>query len=223
MKAKIALSILLFASLPAGAVVTLEMQMGAAFDSGSTPVSDGDLWALVVDTDNNSTFTGFGLNGTMNQASANLFFTIGQSLSLGTVIGGNTIFAMGAFNGDSGSGIPGLTVDNILVNYGTNGTAAGLNVAFYWFPGTVYTGGASETIENQVGGMNSILDESGVTGLQPMVLPTDGVFIGWGAANADGGGSLPNASFTAVNLIPEPSAALLGSLGVLVLLRRRRN
>lgn len=48
------------------------------------------------------------------------------------------------------------------------------------------------------------------------VIGTVGSFTG----NAGGQGS---GTFSTLQLIPEPSAALLGSLGVLVLLRRRRN
>ncbi len=44
-----------------------------------------------------------------------------------------------------------------------------------------------------------------------------------GIYNGDAGGGEGEYKTLKTTLIPEPSAALLGSLGVLVLLRRRRN
>jgi hypothetical protein len=227
MKLKVAL-FLAATALPLSASITLSTQFGQAFANNGTPVADGTLWALVVDTNTDNQFTGFGLNAGLykdladstNVASS--FFTIGQKLSIGGTLAGNTIFAMGGFNGTA-SGLAGLLTGVVSADYGTNGLAAGRNYAFYWFPGALYNAapGAEQVINGEVGGIHTgsndgIFDNG-------MVLPPDGALISTGAATAgDAGGSLPNSRFTAV-LIPEPSVALLGALGVFGLLRRRRS
>jgi len=205
------------AALPASASVTLQTQFGTAFNSSSVQVPAGTLWALVVDTDNNSTFAGgFGLDGSLQLAGANSTFSTGQTLTVGNLLGGDTIFAVGGFDGG------GLASDTITLDLGTLGVTAGRNYAFYWFPGSTYVSGTSGTITGtQAGGIHtsSNTPESQLTG---MVIPTEGSNVDTGAATAAVDGNIPNSRFTAVNLIPEPSTALLGAIGALGLLRRRR-
>ncbi len=214
--------------LPAGAAVSLNTQFGQAYNSdGTTTVADGTLWALVVAP--GTSFAGFDINGSLKASNtttpgiADTFFTSGQSLSLGGAVGTGTIFAMGAFNGTD-SGLAGLYTGAVAVDYGTFGTAASRNFAFYWFPGATFTGVEAnpQTIASQVGGLNNTSDD-GVFNIG-MVLPADGALLSTGAATTgDAGGSLSVSAFSAVTLIPEPSAALLGAIGALGLLRRRRN
>jgi hypothetical protein len=221
MKIKQTLFLLAALVVPASAAVTLNTQFGSAFDSLGATVPDGTLWALVVDTNNDGIFTGFNNNGSLSSTiAADTFFTAAQSISLGTVLNGNTVFALGGFNGAG----PGITADTIVINYGTNGAAAALTYAIYWFPGATYSGPGAQTIGSQVGGLNTTSNDGGLFDAG-MVLPNDGGLISTGAATVDGGGSIANSTFTAVNLtvIPEPSAALLGAIGALGLLRRRRN
>jgi hypothetical protein len=209
------------------AAVSLETQFGIAYDSSGNAVVDGTLWILVADTNNDSNFTGFGLDSSLFQANqstfgiADLFFTSGQSLELGQTLNGNTIFAMGGFNGLGDNGVLGLTADFIeQFNYPDFGTASGIAFAFYWFPGAIFTGGPVETIGNEVGGIHTSSNDSLFnTG---MFLPSDGTSVTVGAATSDLDGSIDNSRFTAVTLIPEPSTALLGALGMIALLRRRR-
>ena len=208
------------AALPALASVTIQTQFGTAFTSnGTTTVADGTKWALVVDANNDSTFAGnFNTTTSLGATGANSVFTTGQVITLGTTLGSDRVFAVGTFNAAG----PGLTDGPVGFDLGVNGVAAGLKYAFYWFPNATGAAG-SITVGNQVGGLSSSLDEAG---LGAMVIPADGANVPQGAATADGGGTIPNSRFTAVNLtaaIPEPSAALLGAIGVLGLLRRRRN
>lgn len=204
----------------ASASVTLSTQFGEATNVSGALVPDGTLWILVVDTNNDSTFAGgFGLNSSLGVGGANTTFTAGQSLSIGNVLGGDTIFAMGGFNGNAG-GTPGLTADTLLLNLGENGLAANRNFAFYWFPGATYAGGNSATIGNQVGGIHQGADAG--ASLDAMVIPADGNTVAPGAATNEYGGSVADSRFQAVQLIPEPSTALLGAIGALGLLRRRR-
>ncbi len=211
------------------ATVTFEIQVGIARDSSGAAIADGTLWALLVDTNEDNTFTGFAAGSYLsNTAAADAYFSPNQSLSLNQVIGGDTIFAMGSFTGEAANDIVGLANTVIAqLTYGVgNGTAEGRRFAFLWFPGAVYTGLASESIDSQVGGISSIVNDlSG--GVDAMVLPTDGSSLETPlgvASNDDMGGSTSSTNFYAVNLtaIPEPTSALLAMLGGLSLVFRRR-
>ena len=216
---KIKLISLLFAAavLPAAASVTIQTQFGTAFTSSSATVATGTKWALVVDANNDGLFYGgFSTASSLNSAGANLVFTTGQVISLGSTLGSDRVFALGTFNGAG----PGITDGPVNLSLGVNGVATGLKYAFYWFPGA--TGTTSITVGSQVGGLSRAVAEAG---LGAMVIPADGANVPQGAANSDASGTVPNSSFTAVNLnaVPEPSAVLLGAIGALGLLRRRRN
>jgi hypothetical protein len=212
MKSKLVTLLLIAAALPAAATITINTQFGTAFDAAGAPVADGTLWALIADTNGDNLFAGgFGINASLAQSGAAVFG--GQTLALGSVFGGDTVFKLGAFNGAG----PGVTDGPFGFTLGENSLAAGQRYAFYWFPGVIAS--ASHVVGSQVGGINNSLPADG--GLDPMVVPADGAGVFQGAANADGGGTLANSRFTAV-LIPEPSTALLGALGALGLLRRRR-
>jgi hypothetical protein len=208
------------------ATITLSMDFGTAYDSSGVPVSDNTLWALVVDHDTNNTFAGFGLNGSLYSANtstpgiADDFFTHGQTISLGSVVGGGTIFAMG------GGWSDGLVSPQLLLELGVNGVETGRNFAFYWFSGATFTGNQNEvqTIANQVGGIHNNTSNIGIDGFNTaMLMPSDGSNLSVGALNEDAGGSIANVNFYSITLIPEPSTAILASIGSLVLLRRRRN
>ncbi|MCW1922092.1 hypothetical protein OKA05_05975 [Luteolibacter arcticus] len=215
MKSKLLLAALAASLIgSAEATIVLNTQFGTAFNSGGAPVAAGTLYALVIDTDNNSTFAGgFGVNTTLGAVGANSVFTTGQQLTLGQTLGGDTIFHLGAFDG-AGEGI---TAEVLSLTLGVNGVLNGRSFAIYWFPGATL---ANRTVGTQVGGMNSNLPADG--GLDPMIMPADGATVNIGAATADGSGTQPNIRFTAVDLVPEPSAALLGLLGAVGLIRRRR-
>jgi hypothetical protein len=219
MKTKISLLIAALA-LPAAASITLNTQFGSAFDKDGVVVPDGTLWALVVDTNADTVFTGFSNDQSLSTTeAASTHFTAGQSLSIGGLLNGNTVFAFGGFNG--AGDLPGGAIDALIFNYGTNGLAAGRSYAFYWFPGATFADGElSQVIGSQVGGINTTSADIFDAG---MILPADGNAIAVGAATEAGGGSLSNERFTAVALVPEPSSALLGAIGALGLLRRRRN
>ena len=220
----LSLLFLVAAAIPAGATVTLNYQFGTCFTSTSTAVPDGTLWALIGDTNSSGTFTnGFATNASLTGTQANAVFTTGQLVTTGSVIGGDTVLAVGSFNGAG----PGTTADTLILALGVNGAAAGQNFAFYWFPGSTFTTGLN-TVGNEIGGINTLLDDI-IGGTGPMSLGADGSTLSVGAATAEAGGVTSNAGFTAVSvseftaaLIPEPSTALLGALSALGLLRRRR-
>lgn len=217
----------------ASATVTINTQFGQAQTSnttGNTFVPDGTLWALIVSADN--TFAGgFGLDSSLssvfntNEALINSTFA-GKSIALGTVFAGDTVFALGGFNGASVLSVPGSTTNGIPgLSLGTNGLATGLNFAFLYFPGVSFAAqGDTYNIGSQIGGVNRSTPDAGA-GTVGMIVPADSGLIFAGAstnAGGDLGGSVSQSQFVAVNLIPEPSAAILGALGALGLLRRRR-
>lgn len=209
--------------LPASASITLSNQFGVASDKAGAAVPDGTLWALVVDTNSDGAFPGaFGANQSLGQIGANLAFTTGQQLTLGgNLFGGDTIFALGGFNGTA-NGVTGLSISELSLNLGENGLTSGKAFAFYWFPGSTYTSTGTNLVGSQVGGINAGADANAQLGA--MTIPADSAFYTTGAASTgSAGGTLDASRFVAQPLIPEPSSALLGLVGALGLLRRRRN
>ena len=219
----------------ANATVTLNGQYGQAFQTnGTTVVPDGTLWAMVVDTNADNTIAGLGLDSSLAQLAAsgaaglqaiNTTFG-GTSFTLGSNFGLDTIFALGGFN-SAALVVPGSAATSVAgLNLGTNGLGAGLNYSFFFFPGVTFTtSGARYTVGSSVGGINKSTADAGA-GTAGMIIPANGATVFQGAstnAGGDLGGSVPNSSFAAVALVPEPSTALLGAIGALGLLRRRRN
>jgi hypothetical protein len=220
-------------SSSASATVTLNGQYGQAFNvDGTTTVPDGTLWALVVDSNADSTMAGVGLNSSLSQVFAsgqagkdliNSTFG-GKTFSIGSNFGLDTVFALGGFN-SSAVGVAGAAATAVAgLTLGTNGLAQGANYSFFFFPGVIFTTeGAQYTVGGSVGGVNLSTADAGA-GTAGMVIPADGATVFQGAnTGGDLGGSVPNSSFAAVPLVPEPSSALLGAIGALGLLRRRRN
>jgi PEP-CTERM motif len=208
----------------ANATITLNTAFGVALDSSGIAVPDGTLWALVVDGGDSSFPGGFGLNDSLTAAGAAGSFAPGQQFALGRSFGSDKVFAIGGFNGLISQSIAGSTFDALSVDPVVDtALVAGRNAAFYFFPGVNFTtSGATYTIGSQVGGLNGAGDAGSGTEAG-LVIPSDSATAGYGVGTAAIGGVIPSARFTAVNLVPEPSSALLSALGVLGLLRRRRN
>lgn len=214
-------------------VATLQSTFGILNDSSGATVSNDTLWVLIVDTNNDNSIWGTALDSSISTSTANSLLGVGQSIDLGSIINGDTIFAMGGVN--EAGGINGYDFSVLSVTLGVNGTAAGLDYAFAWFPGVTFSGttpilsGSNpHNIGSQVGMINrTVADSPGTSGMNSgMALPGDGGTITTGAVTSTvgGGGTITTpAHLTAVNLvIPEPSTMLLGALGSLLLLRRSR-
>lgn len=211
---------LLLASASANATITIQGYFGTLLTANNSAVPDGTLFALVADSDSSNSFAGIGnLNSAIPSSdAANAAFTAGQTLTVGGTLGGDTIFALGTVNSNI-SGAFGAAAPVLTLGLGQNGVAAGRNYALYWFPGATYGGGNTATIGTQVGGIHS-------TGtpdfdLNGMTIPADGATVSQGFGTTDQGG---NVAPTIVHawLVPEPSAALLGLLGAVGLVRRKR-
>jgi hypothetical protein len=216
------------------AAITISASFGQAFNTdGTTPVATGTLWALIVDGGDGTLPGGLTANTSLaglvaaNGASATTLINTtfdGVDFTLGTLFGTDTVFALGGFTGLAGA--PGTAAPVLELTIGTYGVAVGRVYGFYFFPGKIFTTqGATYTADASVGGINSSITDSGAGFDSGMVIPSDGATAAQGAltnAGGDLGGSMSDSSFAAV-AIPEPSAVLLGSLGALFLLRRRRN
>ena len=217
------------------ATITINGQFGQAFAvNGTTTMPNGTLWALIVDG-GDSVLPGMNVNSSLAQTAAsgaagvtliNTTFS-GKSFTLGTLFGTDTVFAMGKID-SLVSGAAGGAAPALNLTLGVNGLVTGRNYGFYYFPGLTFTTtSATYTVGSSVGGINSALADSGA-GTSGMVIPSDGATVTQGVSTSAGGafgGSTPDSSFKAValNAVPEPSAILLGAIGALGLLRRRRN
>lgn len=218
MKKTVLLALLLSAA-SANATITLQTFFGALHDASGAVVPEGTLWALVVDNGAAGFAGGFGANSSLAQAGAAEVFAPGQSLSIGGLLGSDTIWAMGGVSADAGAAGSAAPVFTSMA-YGTNGLAAGLNYAIYWFPGVTYSGSGSQTIGSQVGGFHSTAGNTDL-GVSGMTLPPDGNTDTQGFVTVSAGGQIDDATVRAV-IIPEASTALLGLLGAIGLIRRRR-
>jgi PEP-CTERM motif len=211
------------------ATVTFGTQFGTATDTSGNAVSDGTLWALIVDNGDNSFASTFGLDSSLKSFStidSNKINSVfgGQSLAIGSMFAGDTVFAVGGFDSQVLT-IPGTSSTTITgLDITANGLSANAKFAFFFFPGVTFTTeNATYRLGSQIGGINSNIADV-PAGTEAMVIPAEGN-TGLFGANTPGdlGGSYPATSFQAVDLVPEPSSAFLASLGVLGLLRRRRN
>lgn len=204
------------------ATITLNTAFGVALDSGGVAVPDGTLWALIVDGGDVAFPGGFGLGATMTAGGAASAFTPGQQIGLGSLFGSDKVFAIGGFNGFANQTIRGSTFGALELDQSVDTSlVAGRNAAFYYFPGVTFTTQSERyTISNQVGGLNGAGDAASGTD-EGLVIPADGVY-NYGVATEALGGAISSARFTAVDLVPEPTSALMATLGILGLLRRRR-
>jgi hypothetical protein len=202
-------------------------------DNAVTNVVTGDLVLLVVDNGDdgflNLAATGGAITaGSTSALAARTVAVANTSITAGLTFGGDLI--LGAFSAASGSVAPGFS--------GTIAGYEGKKFAIVWFEDSaanltnlagkyfgIAAGGdwtlpASDSGNYTFNGTNNTTAavywqlQSTTTSTQ---LGSNGFFSGTGAA-----GSSPVKSAT-FQVIPEPSAALLGAFGALALLRRRRN
>ncbi len=171
-----------------------------------------------------------GANGTLNKAGEGILTLSGSNTYTGvTTVSAGTLLVNGSLGGSN------VTVgENAII--GGNGTIGGSlafadGAQFLFDPDTMLTvNGASVTFVNF--GVDDLVGLDSSTGLGTYTLidglatiNTSGLHnIGVGDVYELGGGKSAYFEIGSLNLvvIPEPAAALLGSLGMLCLLRRRR-
>jgi hypothetical protein len=213
------LAYLAFLSTSGFSASSIELEVGGLRNTAGATVTSG-TWALILDANNDQLLTGnIAATATSSNAhllpanatAASLDFS-GITLTLGQLIGGARIHALGAItdatNLDFGAG------------YGLGGTISfldgeeGLAYGIYWFPGITQGGTLPTSGTFQVGGFfQSVSDE----------LAPDGTFSP--APNSIGSSAVFDSSaFNAITVtaVPEPSTFLLSAFGALALLRRSR-
>jgi hypothetical protein len=181
------------------------------------------VWGIIVDGNNNGlqsgAYLGNGINSTVLQSKlgAQILNTSAGATDDVLYLAGSVFSASGTADSSTGKARP-LSITNIAMN--ANGVGTGDAFSLVWFDldsvdigGTAITSTANSTVPNLLAGL-----KYGVLGVS-QALPTDGQTLTI-ASNYTGADPVRTANFA---LVPEPSAALLGALGALGLLRRRRN
>lgn len=199
-KTIIALALASFGVVSSQAASTINYDFGA-LKVGANPLSDGSAVYLFVST------TGAATDLLSLQTQL-----VGVNLNVGSLFGGDKLVlsvttpSIGSF-GVAGTG-NGVAADIIYANGISSGDALGL----LWI--------------NQPDGPIGNSKEFGVFTSPSITMPVDGSNVSVSFLEVDFGGTIPNGGITTNGTtipVPEPSAALLGALGALGLLRRRRN
>jgi len=212
--------------------------LGSAFkDNAGANIATGSLIMLVVDNGSNG-FLNLGSNGavtsSLNGESVKNTITAAQAgIVAGGTFGGDTIVST-AVSGASGSIASLLSAVNVA-------SYVNMNFAVVWFTAT--PAALATSVSNAYFGMIRLADwtlPASDSGAVFTLSSTDaagatsyystsasataaqvgtGFFTGTGTAANTGSTAVRSATF---QVVPEPSAALLGALGALGLLRRRR-
>jgi len=223
------LLLLSLSAVSANAAVTLggAAITNAKLSDGTTNISTGSLVLLIVDTGSNGFFnlgspTG---NTTFSSTSNPSLTSLQANLSTGSTFGGEYI--LNRISSGSGS------VSSILTNVNIS-SYLNKQFALVWFEGLTAAGSELTAAAGTKWGISRGSD---------WVFPSadSGTFT---SSSSDAGGASSfyqvnqltpaanSAAFRSVvgttgsaafTIVPEPSAALLGAIGALVLLRRRRN
>ena len=201
-------SISLFAALavtsPLFASITINSEFGQLRDSDGTVLSSTTtLYAIVYDTDNNSSLPG-GLvvnQSLTSSGSVSAFCSFaGLTLSQGLTIGGDTVVKLGTFNDQDGFIDPVLKSGDFTTSGITETT--GRNYAIYWFPGVSTAVIPMSSFE--VGGINETVAYTGIgNNFIGTVIPTDGALVTTAILDTDLGGNVSDPSrFTAIKTTP---------------------
>lgn len=207
---------------PLWAAVTISTEFGSLRDaSGAVISSTTTLYAIVYDTDNNSSMPGgLGVNESLtvgDSATAYAAFQ-GKTLSQGMTIGGDTVVKWGTFNDPDGFASALLTSADFTASGITE--TAGYKYGFYWFPGISTQ--VIPALLSEIGGINETVAYVNTGSPIGMQVPSDGATATTSILDSDLGGNVTDTSrFTAI-AVPEPTTLTLSALATLGLLRRRR-
>jgi hypothetical protein len=226
----------------ANAAVTISGTLASAFkDSAATPanIPTGSLAFLIVDDGSNgflSTATLGSITAGSKNGQTGLKLAVADAgITTSTTFGGDQIVSI-ATVGASGS------ISAILPNVNVS-SYVGKNFAVVWFTksaATITSGGIAGEYFGVIRGADWVLpasdagtftlnptDSSGVSSYYSysasataVQVGSTGFFTGTGTAAASGSTAVRTATF---QVVPETSTALLGAIGALGLLRRRRN
>jgi hypothetical protein len=217
MKIRILLSVFALASVAQGAMTLQFASTSAVLTNLQNSLGQTNqtlVWGIIVDTTGNGFSAGQYLPGLAVSDNAVANLPNGQFLSTLSgvsddllVISTNLMTLSGT--GDSSTGFARPT-NLVSLNY-VNGVSQGDAFALVWF---------DQTTKNGVGQTFQAGDNYGFYTRPEFVLPADaGSSVSF--ASLFEGADIPRPAN--LEFVPEPSAALLGALGALALLRRRRN
>ena len=199
--------------------------------TSAVDLTAGKLGLIIVDTAGDGFLTGFspGATASGNAMSPSTYGTAGSGLSISSTFGGDLVVARLTTSVSFGD----ATMSGTLTGF-TATPYLNKNYANVWF-NTLTTAGA-ETIAPggtffgiaRGGDWTFPAADSGTFSFGTGALNLDQITLAAGgstsAATAAAGQSVAFATAgTSLSFVPEPSAALLGALGALGLLRRRRN
>jgi hypothetical protein len=221
---KTSITILLFTSLfgvftlHAGSF-TLNLGFGVAKSNGGTPVVDGTLWALIVDSNDDSMLPG-GLQTDSSLIAPNDFGSIfsdfgGKNILVGETFGGDTVFQIGSFNGTSFYGATGYLGDSVILTSDEDGLQVNRKFGFYWFPGILNYG--LNTLPSsvfEVGGVQQLSSD--------MIVPGEGSTVNVAFETEAIGGTVVESRMQAV-AVPELHSVVISMLSLVGFLLRRRN
>lgn len=222
MKFKIIVLTSLLAAVSLHASTTLQLGSGGTLTNLQTSggnASSALVWGILVDTTGNGFQSGSYLPGFTFSDTAAL--PGGQFLSTLSGITDDRLFISSNFFATAGTadGSTGLSKPtNILLSYSTDGVGAtgvnalgGQNIALVWFESLTKTG--QQAVDGDKYGFYTL----------PFTSPSDqaGGNLPFGS-NFVGPDTVRNASLV-IGAVPEPSVSLLGLVGLVGVLRRRRN
>jgi hypothetical protein len=193
------------------ASTTFQVAIGNVHDASSSNIALGTIGILVADTNSDSSFSGSNA-GTYSSI-------VGTTLSVGSAIGNDTIVGVFQASDALGPGPIGF-FDTISAT-----AAANAKLALYWFPGVTTIGAALAANQGQMGFYRSDTPDTAFGGDIAFAMPAvDGnsYTLAYGDSSLATGGSTPQSSLTAFNMVPEPSRVLFLALGGMGFLMRRR-
>jgi MYXO-CTERM domain-containing protein len=198
--------------------LTISAVTGAANGAlGGLAGSDGNLtsqrvWGILVDTNGNGFSLGnYAAGASLAANAANVLSTYIEGVTTTTddVLYISPNLMVNSVSTVDGGTVSGQGRPTSFANVQTPNGSVGDQFYVVWFDQTT------------LGGVTAIGDKYGAFRIPAFTIPADGATVSF-ASNFVGAEptQLANLSFTGV---PEPSAAVLGALGALGLLRRRRN
>jgi MYXO-CTERM domain-containing protein len=170
-------------------------------------VSNGLTWGIIVDGTGNGFLNTY--DGLVNGAAL-----------LSSSVATDDYYFLGGLTEDSGQG--GTVLESDFVTTGGNG---GVGSVIFNLTGTATANDAFLLIWVDGNKVGTLADASFIVAADGAIVTQDAPFVGVDPVRSAGlaySGTNPVSTGPGITIIPEPSAVLLGALGALGLLRRRR-
>lgn len=185
-----------------------------------SPASNGDLAS-------SATINLSSIGGTMGGTANNNWGTFAGDLTnaFGTDVAGQALSIVGTGNNSSTVLITVSTTgyEDIILSYATRGTATGFSTQAWEYStnGTDFTAATTLTGRNVTAWSTQSVDLSSIAAADNASTLYLRLTVS-GATNTGGNNRIDNIQINGTVSVPEPAAVLLGSIGLIGLLRRRR-